>query len=95
MSTEEAQNSRLDRIEVKIDALSDAMVSLARAEEKLIAIEKNNFTHYERMNKLSEKIDHVERKVDDNTRTIAIINRMFWIIMMSVVGAIAANYLPV
>lgn len=95
MSTEEAQNSRLDRIEVKIDALSDAMVSLARAEEKLIAIEKNNFTHYERINRLSEKIDDVERKVDDNTRTIAIINRMFWIIMMSVVGAIAANYLPV
>lgn len=95
MSTEEAQNSRLDRIEAKIDALSDAMVSLARAEEKLIAVEKNNFTHYERMNKLSEKIDSLERKVEDNARTISVINRMFWVVAMSAVGAVAANYFAV
>ena len=30
----ETQNQRLDRIEEKIDKLSDAMISLARAEEK-------------------------------------------------------------
>ena len=50
--TRETQSQRLDRIEDKIDKLSDAMVSLARAEEKLIAIEKNNHSSLERMNRL-------------------------------------------
>ena len=62
----ETQASRLDRIEVKIDKLSDAMISLARAEEKLIAIEQNNHTNFERLNRFSAKLDDIEKKVDDN-----------------------------
>ena len=38
MAVQETQAKRLDRIETKIDKLTDAMVSIARAEEKLIAI---------------------------------------------------------
>lgn len=71
--------SRLDRIERKIDDLSDAMISLARAEEKLTSIEKNNFAHYERMNRFSRKLDNLEKIVNDNARTVSIITRFFWI----------------
>ena len=35
----ETNESRLDRIESKIDKLADAMISLARAEEKIIALQ--------------------------------------------------------
>lgn len=72
-------DSRLDRIERKIDDLSDAMISLARAEEKLTSIEKNNFAHYERMNRFSRKLDSLEKIVNDNARTVSIITRFFWI----------------
>ena len=34
------QNQRLDRIEEKIDKLAEAMVSLARAEEKIGSLQK-------------------------------------------------------
>ena len=71
--------SRLDRIEKKIDDLSDAMISLARAEEKLTSIEKNNFASYERMNRFSRKLDNLEKIVNDNSRTVSIITRFFWI----------------
>ena len=71
--------SRLDRIEKKIDDLSDAMISLARAEEKLTSIEKNNFASYERMNRFSRKLDNLEKVVNDNSRTVSIITRFFWI----------------
>ena len=71
--------SRLDRIEKKIDDLSDAMISLARAEEKLTSIEKNNFASYERMNRFSRKLDNLEKIVDDNARTVSIITKFFWI----------------
>jgi len=73
--------SRLDRIESKIDDLSKAMISLARAEEKLTSIEKNNFAHYERMNRFSRKLDHLEKIVNDNARTMGFITRLFWIVV--------------
>ena len=73
--------SRLDRIESKIDDLSKAMISLARAEEKLTSIEKNNFAHYERMNRFSRKLDNLEKIVNDNARTVAFITRLFWMVV--------------
>lgn len=83
----ETQADRLDRIEEKIDKLSDAMISLARAEEKLIAIEKNNQNNFQRMNKFSQKLDDIEKKVDDNARTVAIINKIVYLITVAIIGA--------
>lgn len=80
-------DNRLSRIENKIDQLSEALINIARAEEKLIAIEKNNFAHYERMNRLSNKIDDLENMVMENNRTISFINKFFWILMTVVCGA--------
>ena len=55
--------NRLDKIEEKIDKLTDAMVSIARAEEKLQNMEKNWQTNYERMNRFSQKLDDIEDTV--------------------------------
>jgi len=77
---------RLERIEHKIDDLSEAMISLARAEEKLINIEKNNSTAADRLNSMSMRVDKLHDKVEDNAKTIAIISKLFWIIMTAVVG---------
>ena len=49
-------NVRLDRIEEKIDRMADAMISIARAEEKILAIEQKHSAQYDRINKLSEKM---------------------------------------
>ena len=43
------------------------------------------------MNKFSEKLDHIESTVADNARTIAVINKLFWIAIVAAVGAIAAQ----
>ena len=84
----ESNQKRLDRIEEKIDKLADAMIALARAEEKLIAIEKNNHSNFERMNRFSQKPDDIEKKVDDNARTVHIINRIALIVGTGVIGGI-------
>ena len=76
---------RFDRIENKLDDLSSAMVSLARAEEKLVSIEKQNFNHYERMNRFSEKLDEIEDQTADNTRSIQIINRVSWTLIAALI----------
>lgn len=84
-------SDRLNRIEEKIDKLSDAMILMVRAEEKLIALESKHTAQYERMNRFSEKLDVIEKKVSDNAHTVQTINKLFWIIAVSVTGAIAAQ----
>lgn len=88
-------DNRLDRIESKIDQLSAAMVALARAEEKLISIEKQNYNQYERMNKFSQKIDELEERTADNSRSIQIINRVSWTLIAALItfGVSAAGKL--
>ena len=88
-----AEDSRLDRIEAKIDKLTDAMVSVARAEEKLVNMEQKYAAQYERMNKFSEKLDQLERIVQQNTATVNTINKLFWVAIISMAGAIATNIL--
>lgn len=74
---------RLDRIESKIDKLSETVISLARAEEKLISLENDKTFLMERMVKNEERIDDVERKVDETSVTVSVINRLFWIVVIA------------
>lgn len=86
-------DKRLDRIEEKIDKLSEAMITVARAEEKLISMEQKYAAQYDRMNKFSEKLDELERLVTQNAATVNTINKLFWIAIIAMAGAIATNIL--
>ncbi len=66
----ETTGSRLNRIEEKVDKLAETMVSLARAEEKIGSLMDDHQRMYERLNRFSQKLDEIEKKVDDNHRTI-------------------------
>ena len=66
------EEQRLARIEDKIDKLSDAMIDLARAEEKLINIEKANSQHFERMNRFSARMDEIEDNVQEQGKTVKV-----------------------
>lgn len=93
MANPNTQAARLDRIEEKIDKLADAMVSLARTEEKILAMEAQNANNNNRMNRFSEKLDNIEKKVNENAHTVQIINRVAWIVGAAVIGAIAKIFL--
>jgi DNA repair ATPase RecN len=86
-----SSDARLDRIEKKIDQLSDAMISLARAEEKLINIEKNSHSLYDRLNRHSEKIDALESKVDDNTVKLQLYGKIIFLLFGTALAAIASR----
>ena len=87
----EGTTKRLDRIEEKLDKLGEALVAIARFEEKMDAYNKYRQNSWERMNKFSEKLDKIEDTVGDNARTIGVINKLFWIAIVAAVGAIAAQ----
>ena len=58
-------NARLDRIEEKLDSLTEAMIALARAEEKIASIKQAQDSGWERMNHFSKKLDSIEEQVRD------------------------------
>tara|TARA_B110000908_G_C10210021_1_gene429710 strand:- start:806 stop:1084 length:279 start_codon:yes stop_codon:yes gene_type:complete len=87
----ESNDARLARIEEKLDRLADAMISLARAEEKLVNMEDKYNNQFARMNKFSEKLDRIEAQVLDNAATVNMINKLFWVAIVAVSGAIAAQ----
>ena len=84
-------NARLDRIEEKIDKLSEAMVAMARAEEKLAGLKEDHDRAFERLNRFSQKLDEIENVVNDNARTVQTINKLFWIAIGTAAAAVAAN----
>jgi len=84
-------DDRLVRIEQKVDKLSEALVSMARAEEKLIGLKEDHDRAFERLNRFSAKLDEIEKKVDDNARTVQTINKLFWVAIVAISGSIAAQ----
>ena len=87
----EPTNKRLDRIEEKLDKMGDVLISLARFEEKMDAYNEYRERSWERMNKFSEKLDKIEKTVDDNARTVQTINKLFWVAIVAIAGSIAAQ----
>jgi len=82
---------RLDRIEDKMDKMAEALVTLARFEEKMDAYNEYRQNSWERMNKFSEKLDRIEKTVEENAHTVGIINKLFWVAIVAAAGAIATQ----
>lgn len=87
----ENTSTRLDRIEGKLDQLTEAMVAMARAEEKIANLQEDHQNTFERLNKHSEKLDQIERVCNDNHRTINVISKLFWIVTVAVIGSIVTQ----
>ena len=91
LKQELTMESRLDKIEDKIDKLTDTMVSMARAEEKITALRTDQNKMYERINRLSGKLDDIQFKVDENARTVALVKKLFWVAIVAAAGALASH----
>jgi phage shock protein A len=87
----ETQSVRLDRIEKKIDKLSDAIITLARVEEKISDLELRRVESHERANRISANIDELDRKVTSLNEKVLVLNRVMWIVVASVIGTIFAQ----
>jgi len=89
----EAINERFDRVERKIDKITDAMVSLARTEEKILSLETARQNEIERLNRHSEKLDEHTLQIAENTRVLNNITKLVWVIIpVAIAGLINAFY---
>ncbi len=83
-----AAAARLDRIEEKIDKLSDAIISLARAEEKIATMAEFGKQQGEQILTLINRVNKLDQVVRENAATVNIINKLFWIVIAAAATAI-------
>lgn len=84
----ESQSERLDRIEEKIDKMSEAIIALARAEEKITTLAAFSKQQSEQLMKITDRLEELEKRVSQNASTVNIINRIFWIIIAAAATAV-------
>ncbi len=88
------EKARLDRIEEKIDKMSEAIISLARAEEKIHSLEEKTVTVWQSIDDLHGKFDELEERireaeviVESSRQTISSIVKLGWIIVGAIITA--------
>lgn len=83
---ERLREDRLDRIEQKIDNLSNVLVSMAKVEEKLAQIEIQRIELRKRIDSLSNELYEVKDVANKNQVTVNLINKVAWAVIAAIIG---------
>jgi predicted nucleic acid-binding Zn-ribbon protein len=79
-------DDRLHRIEEKVDKLADAVVEMARMEERLVTVFKRMDDMGAMLKKMDDRLDDMERQAIVRGQKIAFAERIFWMIATGAVG---------
>lgn len=79
-------DDRLSRMEEKIDRLSEAVVAMARMEERMVTLFKRMDHFDETHKKMDERLDEFEKQAIARGQKIAFAERFFWMICTGAVG---------
>ena len=82
----DSQEQRLEKIEEKLDRLADAVVSIARIEERVATVLRHNDRFFIRMDKIEQRLEDVESQSDVNSNTGRFIERFMWIVGAAGIG---------
>ncbi len=72
---------RLERVEIKIDRLSEALVSMARIEERVTTVLKQTDRFMDRLDKMEERLEIVELQSNLNKKSVTSTERVIWILI--------------
>jgi len=74
---------RFSRVEKKIDSLQEAVISLARVEERLVTV-------FNRQSKIEIQVDNMEQKLDSLSESMArsiAVERIVWMLIAAGIAA--------
>ena len=74
--------TRFERIESKIDDLQEAMVSLARVEERIVTI-------FNRQSDIEKRVNNMDNNLTKIRPAILFAERIFWICMVGLASAVS------
>jgi phosphoglycerate-specific signal transduction histidine kinase len=87
---------RLTRIEQKVDKLSDAVISIARAEEKLIQLGTLTDVLFKKIDDMNSRMMDMEKTTAETRAFINGFNKLTWIfvsgLLTAVAGIVAYNF---
>lgn len=86
------QAVRLNRIEAKLDKLTEAMSMIARVDEKLVAGAARIDRLEYRLDEQESEIDTLKSDVGQNTQSVKTAERFVWILVSALVGVIMYGY---
>ena len=75
-----SEYSIIDSI-VKIDRLSEALVSMARIEERVTTVLKQTDRFMDRLDKMEERLEIVELQSNLNKKSVTSTERVIWILV--------------
>jgi len=78
--------SRFDRIETKIDKLTEVVSAVVRVEEQLLANNKRVDRIEQRNDTLEAELDLLSKVVANNSGTVKFADKLFWIVLGGVIG---------
>jgi vacuolar-type H+-ATPase subunit E/Vma4 len=81
-------DARLSRMEEKLDKLSEAIISMARMEERMVSVFKRLDRVDESFSKADQRMDELEQTSIKRGQTIAFAERLFWIVLTGAVGLV-------
>ena len=79
-------DARLERIEKKLDEMGEAIVALARMEERMVSLFKRMDSYDKSQARNIERLDKLEKVQGVNGQTLRFAERVFWIIISAAVG---------
>ena len=77
-------DERLSRMETKLDKLSEAVVEMARMEERLLTIFKLLEHMDSAFKKYDDRVDEIEKQALIRGQKIAFAERLFWIVVTGI-----------
>ena len=82
-------NVRFDRLEGKIDKLTDVVATIARVEEKIYASNMRVDKLEAKVSELDLEVDAVKESVLKNTSAARFADKFFWVIVGSIASVAA------
>ena len=73
------EDLRLSRIEAKLDKLADAVVSLARMEERMLTLFKRIEKYEEKQNQLETRVNSLEIDEAGKNSVFSVITKATWL----------------
>jgi hypothetical protein len=87
------EEQRLARIELKLDKLSEAVVSLARMEERMITL-FNRMDGYDiRQANIEDRVSEVEKITVSRGAVFRLIDKLIWIVVGLVTAVVIEGFL--
>ena len=88
MTVAVVNDQRLERIEEKLDKLSDTVSDLARIEERMLSVFKRLDRHEKRLDDQEDDLKDLSNNVLLNSKTSSSIERLFWVIITATASVV-------